>query len=293
MKPESIQSWIGLKLGDGSQVVDFVGEGSHYIVFKAVHKGKSYVIKLLRTHIGFTINLPPNSLFPELLMKEEYNRRLLLRLNALCGSQLLSNISPLEELWTAIAVEHLPSFDREAQSIDIQYFNLLSNSQFVRDRLNDWSMADIGKSIEEMNTPIVIYEGDKPIHADPPELLAREAKGAMKELDARSAEKKDSNASVDLEHNPFLPWLSAMATGYVVPVEAVGLTSKALSECDNLKLVLQQAGQVANYLKRNMSQQQKMELINFVLAVVVAISKTAIEDFRMFLNPCDTLSQLG
>ena len=288
MTSESVRSWIGLRLSDGAQVISFEGEGTHHIVFKIVHHEKSYALKILRTHLGFAIDLPPNELFPELSLDEQYKKRLLTRLSALCGSQLLSKISPLDELWTALAIQQLSCFAREAQSIDMRHFNLLIDSQFVRDKLNDWSMVDVGKSLEEMKTEIVIYENrDRALYADLPEFLARDAKLAIKNLEDQRVEKKEGQESNDLLYNPLLPWMSAIVTGYALPVEAVGLVATALKKCECPRFILQQAGQVANYIKRDSSQSQRTELINFVLAVVTKTSSVTLEDFGKFLKPFD------
>src|SRR5205085_4803279 len=118
------------------------------------------VIKILKSHLSFAIDLPPNELFTELSKSQEYKEQLISRLRAIHGSPLLARISPLEELWTALAVQHLPAPNLNWQPVSAQDYNALLESQFVREKLTDWSMIPVGKSSEEMQDMIVIYDGD-------------------------------------------------------------------------------------------------------------------------------------
>ena len=55
MNRESVASWIGLKLSDSYEVVDFLGEGGQHAVFKIVRGENARVIKILKSHLSSTL----------------------------------------------------------------------------------------------------------------------------------------------------------------------------------------------------------------------------------------------
>jgi len=260
MNRESVRAWLDLticlneKISSGisvqreCKVMDFLGTGDMNVVFKVVGGDGEWVVKFPRTHIGFIINLPPNEFFPELSNHKDYEEKLMSRLRVLQGSPMLSNIHPLDELWTALAVQHFSSRVINDQSAQIEDCDSLADCYFVRERLLDWSSVDIGRSEEELSNIIVIYQGEKPIHADLPQILAENASSALKKI--RQSNHGDS-VDTSVRYNPFLPWISAASTGYTIPAVAASYVAKSLARFQDTNQIIKQATQILRYIVRS------------------------------------------
>ena len=280
MNKDSVNEWVGLRLEDGFTVVEFLGAGAHHVVFKIAKGTEEHVLKFRRGHIGFAIRLPPDRWFPSVADDSGYDAALLARLGSLQGSRTLSRLSPFEELWTALAVQHLPSPDPEWQSVSLKDYDMLASSSFVRERLVDWSAADVGRSDEELLDEIVIYEGDKPIYAEFPKLLARNAKETLDALDSR----QENRAVADVVANPLLPWIGAILTGYSIPAPGAAAVARALSACDDISMILRQAGQAARHARSAASWQEQTDVIEFVMMVMAQAGPQQHLDRGLFLH---------
>jgi hypothetical protein len=121
LDPEILRSWEGLETYDGYKIKELLTVGSQQVVYRTMSKdGKKFVLKIPKSHIGFVIELPPNTIFrisgdPKLPHNSfiqvltdkdvKYEEKLNSRLVALCGSPLLSSILPLESIWKKLAFD--------------------------------------------------------------------------------------------------------------------------------------------------------------------------------------------
>jgi hypothetical protein len=174
---------------------------------------------------------------------------------SLQGSASLSIISPLEGLWTSLAVCHLSGHDKNEQSVKLEDYAELCRSGFVMERLNDWSSADAGKDESDLYEPIVIYEYEKPIHADYPQILAKEAAEALQQF---------GEPNTNLRDNPFLPWLAAGSSGYTLPSAAAEIVRSALETHPSRDVAIKEAHKVLRYTGRWADWDERMALISFI-----------------------------
>jgi hypothetical protein len=132
MTSESVSSWIGerivmdhqiarwITVEESYAVAEFLGAGAEQTVFRITGNGPDQVIKVRKNFFAFTVNLLPDHMFPRFRNDPVYEDKLIKRLSALEGSPVLSVVSPLDELWTALAVLHLDGHDASEQELRLE-----------------------------------------------------------------------------------------------------------------------------------------------------------------------------
>jgi hypothetical protein len=200
--------------------------------------------------------MPPSRLFPEFQGDKRYDERLLSRVSALQGSDVVSTVFPLEGLWNALAVRRLRGADLAEQSIDAADYLELDACDLVNGKLIDWSACNIGRGDDEM---VVIYENEKPIHRSSAAALAKEAQAAL----------GDVNAPVrPLRENPLLLWIAAGSSGFGLPKGAVAFAAAALQELRQPDLAIKQAHLAIRYAGRHADWDERLALLDFMNRLV-------------------------
>jgi hypothetical protein len=283
MNPEAIAAWIGMKCrtseGETPNIasqreltlLEVLEEGAHNIVFRAADNYGESVLKFPRNHLGFQIGMPPNRLFPEFQGDKRYDNRLLSRVAALQGSDLVSTVFPLEGLWNALAVQRLGAFDPAEQSIDANDYPELKRSDLVNERLIDWSVCNIGHSDEEA---IILYENERPIYSGLASTLAQEAQAVLRDADAPVR---------GLRENPLLLWIAAGCSGFDLPRGVVPLAAAALQELQDPDLAITQAHLALRYAGRHADWDERLALLDFMNRLLRQVSgqaATATDDDR-------------
>jgi hypothetical protein len=112
---------------------------------------------------------------------------------------------------------------------------------------------------------VVIYQGERPIHATFPEILAESAQEALDEHFPGVVE----GSSVDVAFNPLLPWIAAGGSGYTLPLSAAPLVASAMDRIQSPVLIVQ-AGEVWHHAVRpdTISWDRMLNLLAFVRAVI-------------------------
>lgn len=303
-----LASWIGLKTYDGYEVVKLLAVGSSNVVYRVVKDNSDLVLKFPRTHIGFVIGLPPNGIFQlggqtdfprndiiQLVAQADldYERTLNARLLALSGSPLLSHILPLDMVWQRTAVKLLEStksflkplvkegffsFRNLFSRPSLVKFSSLIGSGFISERLNDWASINVGSNPRET---IVIYAGDEPIYARPPEFISRDAMAAIKKRNAILAEIGEKESTTIVDSNPFLPFIAALTTGYDLPDSCTFSVAKLLAEQKETGEILRQIGQILHSLTPTLNRENKSQLVTFIMATASATSNIGLEELLL------------
>jgi hypothetical protein len=275
MNPEAIAAWIGRKCrpleGETPNIaaqreltlLEVLEEGAHNIVFRAADSYGESILKFPRHHLGFQIGMPPNRLFPEFQGDNRYGDRLLSRVAALRGSDVVSMVFPLEGLWNALAVQRLGVFDPAEQSIDANDYPELKRSDLVNDRLIDWSICNIGPRDEET---VTLYENEKKIYSGLASTLAQEAQAVLRDADTPVR---------GLRENPLLLWIAAGCSGFDLPRGVVPLAAAALQELQEPDLAITQAHLALRYAGSHADWDERLALLDFMNRLVRQVSGEA------------------
>jgi hypothetical protein len=274
------------------------------------------------SHDGKTIVLTEE----EYKKEQKYNSSLSQRLRSLRGSPLLVEISPLDLVWMRLAnalmdavnysnwalqsspkktrrhfpfrrsslknPEHAPEDDSRIALLS-KYSTLL-RCKFIRNVLVEWSSADTGSS--ETNTPdlfLAISAADRPILVDIPSLLVRKATKTLQKLDALLDQLAAPETTYKVENNPFLPYVTALITGYNLSEKFASEITEMLryggleTYLQQLRQLLHVVGNDADFLGRGISvspvldADDKTAILNLLTQVM---KEMPLEEWREGMN---------
>lgn len=244
---EMLKDWIGLEFAPyfnptGKKIIDIEGVGSQNVVFRLQHPNQQpTALSLLRSHICFTIDCPPNTIF--MMHKapiqrsagyfeediDTYNKRvkyyesLYERLKLVIDSPLLSEVNPINVVSHRLAFSLIHYWYSKNKADDKNVLKLYSNllgSTLVIDLLKTWSLLDpetikqywlnrSGMSVDSYD--IVVDE--EHMYLGESESLAKQASETLSNIEKIFSE-LEVQKGFDYRANPILPYFVAFTSGY-------------------------------------------------------------------------------
>jgi hypothetical protein len=141
--------------------------------------------------------------------------------------------------------------------------------EFIAERLTDWASADIGRDAAN-DKMIVIPSGEQPIHANYPQILAGEAQNALRQQECILEEIQNTKPTVTVKSNPFLPFITAIASGYFLLDNCILTLAQVLVESvgqHEIEEILQQLGQLLNILTPVLECEDRTQIAGFITFV--------------------------